>query len=329
MKSSKIAFAILAMAISIVACQSVDFKKASSGIPYKIFSSSKGDSVKIGSVVKYEVIQKVKDSVLFSSYVNKTPFYFEVKPQTEKPNYSNIRATAEGLIAKTKEGDSIYLVQATDSIIKQNPEQAIYKKGQQVITTIRVEKVFKNVDEANADYMKQQAVSYEENKKQGLANLKKDANAQASIQKDDKVIEDYLKTHHIQAQKNEWGIYVEVLTPGQGPTPKFGQYSNVKYKGMNLNGEVFDQGTLPLQLGISQVVPGFAEGVSELNKGEKARIYIPSILAYGQQGSPPKIQPNEILIFELEVLDISDKQPEQQPQQQQPSQQPNENKKQK
>jgi hypothetical protein len=74
------------------------------------------------------------------------------------------------------------------------------------------------------------------------------------------------------------------------------------------------------------------EGVSQLSKGEKARIYIPSILAYGKHGSPPKIQPDSILVFEVEVLDITDKQPapQQQPQQQQQSgQQSTNNKKQK
>lgn len=92
------------------------------------------------------------------------------------------------------------------------------------------------------------------------------------------------------------------------------------YVGKHLSGEVFDQGTMPVQIGVSQVVFGFMEGVSQLSKGEKARVYIPSALAYGSQGSPPKIQPNEPLIFELEVLDISDKEPASQ---QQPGQQPN------
>jgi FKBP-type peptidyl-prolyl cis-trans isomerase FkpA len=326
MKSSKIVFGLLALAISFAACQNVEFKKSSAGIPYKIFSSKKGDSVHTGSIVKYQVIQKVKDSIMYSSYAQKRPEYFMVKPLTEKPNYSNIKATVEELISKTKEGDSIYLTQVTDSLVKQNPDQTMFKKGQLLITTIKVEKVYKNEEEANADYLKEQATGYEENKKKGLENFKKDTAAQSSIQRDDKVIEDYLKAHNIQAEKNEWGIYIERLAPGQGAKPKFGQYSNVNYKGMHLSGEVFDQGTMPVQVGVSQVVFGFMEGVSQLSKGEKARIYIPSVLGYGPSGNPPKIQPNENLIFELEVLDISDKAPAPQ---QLPMPQPNDNKKQK
>jgi len=328
MKSSKIVLSILALSVLFTACQNVEFRKSSGGVPYKIFSSTKGDSVRVGTVVKYEVIQKIKDSILYSSYQKKHPEYFQVRPSAEKATYANIKATVEEVISKAKEGDSIYLTQATDSLMKESPQQTMFKKGQQLVSTIRIEKVYKTEAESNAEYMKEQASGYEENKKQGLASFKKDTAAQASIQRDDKLIEDYLKAHNIQAEKNEWGLYIETLAPGQGPKPKFGQYSNVNYKGMNLAGDVFDQGTMPVQVGISQVVYGFMEGVSQLSKGQKARIYIPSMLGYGPQGNPPRIQPNEILIFELEVLDITDTAPAQ-PQQQQPVQQPADNKKQK
>jgi FKBP-type peptidyl-prolyl cis-trans isomerase len=320
MKSSKIVLGILAVAMSIAACQSVDFKKTSSGIPYKVFSSKKGDSVRPGSIVKYWVTQKVKDSVIYSSYKNKRAEYFQAQPVTEKASYTNIRATVEELILKSKAGDSLYLVQATDSLLNENPQQTLFKKGEQLITTIKIEKVYKTDEEANTDYLKEQAAGYQDNKKEGLASFKKDSAAQVSIQKDDKIISDYLAAHNIKAEKSEWGIYIERLAPGQGPKPNFGQFSNVHYVGKHLSGEIFDQGTMPVQIGVSQVVFGFMEGVSQLSKGEKARVYIPSALGYGPQGSPPKIQPNEVLVFELEVLDISDKEPASQ---QQPVQQPN------
>lgn len=324
MKSLKFALSILVLAI-LAGCQNVEFKKSSGGVPYKIFSGTKkGDSVRAGTIVKYQVIQKIKDSVIYSSYERKRPEYFQTRPTEGKAAYSNIKSTVEEIISKSKEGDSIYLVQATDSLMKDNPQQTMFKKGQQLVTTIRIEKVYKSEAEANADYLKEQAAGYEENKKQGLTSFRKDTAAQASIQKDDKVIGDYLKSHNIQAEKNEWGIYIERLTPGQGPKPKFGQYSNVNYKGMHLSGEPFDQGTMPVQVGVSQVVYGFMEGVSQMSKGEKARVYIPSMLGYGPQGSPPKIGPNEILIFELNVLDITDTAPE--APQRQPVQQPAENK---
>ena len=67
MKFSKIGSGILALSVLFAACQNVDFKKTSAGIPYKIFSSKSGDSVKPGTVVRYEVMQMIKDSVMYSS----------------------------------------------------------------------------------------------------------------------------------------------------------------------------------------------------------------------------------------------------------------------
>lgn len=311
MKFVRIALGVSLLAILFSSCQSVDFKKTTAGIPYKLFPSKNGDSVKLGSIVKYEVVQKIKDSLLYSSYQQKRPEYFQdqaVNLNQQKLQYTDIKGNVEEILRKAKEGDSIYIVQATDSLIKQNP-QITFKKGDQLITTIKVEKVYKNNEEASADMMKEQGAMYEENKTKGHEQFLKDTAAQSSIQKDDKVIEDYLKAHNIQAEKDQWGIYFEHLTPGQGPKAKFGQFANVKYKGMLLNGQVFDQGVYPVQIGMAQVVFGFMEAASQLSKGEKIRAYIPSLLGYGPQGSPPKIQPNSILVFEMENLDITDKQP--------------------
>ena len=74
---------------------------------------------------------------------------------------------------------------------------------------------------------------------------------------------------------------------------------------MHLSGEVFDSGTYPLQIGSRGSIPGFEYGIKAMQKGGKAKIFIPSSLGYGAQGSPPTIKPNEILVFELELVDIS------------------------
>jgi FKBP-type peptidyl-prolyl cis-trans isomerase FkpA len=317
MKISKIVFSVLAMGLTLAACQNVDFKKTSAGIPYKIFSSKSGDSVKVGSIVKYQVIQKVNDSVLYSSYDLNRPEFFQVRPSADSASYTDIKANVEQVIARAKEGDSLYFVQATDSLIKENQNPNIaFKKGDRLITTIKIVNVYKNAEEANAAQIKEQASHYEENKAKGLESFRKDTATQALLQKEVKEIDDYLKAHNIQAEKNEWGIFIQTLTPGQGPKPNFGQYVNLNYKGMHMSGEVFDQGTMPLQIGVSRVVFGFMEGVSELKKGQKARLYIPAILGYGPQGNPPRIKGDENLIFEIEVLDITDTPPS-------PQQQPN------
>jgi FKBP-type peptidyl-prolyl cis-trans isomerase FklB len=56
-------------------------------------------------------------------------------------------------------------------------------------------------------------------------------------------------------------------------------------------------------LGVSQFIGGFAEALQLMPVGSKWQVYIPSDLAYGPQG-PPAIGPNQVLIFDLELLEI-------------------------
>ncbi|MFN2439823.1 MAG: hypothetical protein ABR503_11540, partial [Chitinophagaceae bacterium] len=66
--------------------------------------------------MKFEVIQKTKDTILFSSYKDGMPQYIQVQPIPATTNYSDIGGTLMEIFPRTKKGDSIYLVQAADSI---------------------------------------------------------------------------------------------------------------------------------------------------------------------------------------------------------------------
>lgn len=312
MKSATIVLCAWVLVL-LTACNQVDFRKTPGGVPYKVFSSEKGDSIQLGNVVKFEVIQKIKDSILFSSYKENFPQYLKVETLPAPARYMDIRSTIMELLPKLKSGDSLYLVQATDSLLKQDPNFTL-KKGEQIVTTIRIEKVFKTTAEADEEIskareakMKENIAKAEEQDKKDLEEFKKDTAKQAQLQKDSKTIEEYLASHNIQAQKTDWGVYYQVLDPGQGPKPTIGKFANIKYKGTHFSGEVFDQGEFPLQIGTGGVIKGFEEGIKQIGQGGKARIFIPSVLAYGSRGSEPKIKPNEDIIFDIELLEVSDK----------------------
>lgn len=314
MQVLKSVLSVLTAALVLAACNNVDFKKTKAGVPYKIFSEGKGDSIRQNYIVKFEVIRKTKDTVLFSSYEQKMPQYLQVQPVPEPLNYSDIGGNLMEIFPKATKGDSIYITESADSLLKANPQlagQAPLKKGDQIITTIKVLDVYKTPEEAQAAATKDRAANAEKMDKEYLERFKKDTAVQAQLAKDNKLIEDYLEKNHIQTQKTDWGVYIQVLDPGQGPKPKAGQYANVKYKGTTLAGEVFDPGTTPypLQIGMGGSIKGFDEGVKQLAKGGKAKIFIPSVLGYGPQGSGAKIGPNENLIFEIEILDITDTPP--------------------
>jgi FKBP-type peptidyl-prolyl cis-trans isomerase len=304
---------VLPAALLFTACNNVDFKKTSGGVPYKIFHNGKGDSIKPNNIVKFEVIQKVKDSVLFSSYKMGQAQYLPIQPLPAGPlKYADIGGNVTEIFLKARKGDSIYLTQSADSILAQNPQfaaQAPFKKGDQIVTTIKITEVYKTPEEAQAASTKDRLANAEKMEKENLERLRKDPALSAQMAKDSKIIEDYLAKNNIQAQKTEWGVYVQVLNPGQGPKPALGQFANIKYKGTSLEGKEFDSGTFPLQVGMGGAIKGFEEGVRQLAKGGKAKIFIPSTLGYGPQGSAPRIGPNENLVFEIEMLDISNTPP--------------------
>jgi FKBP-type peptidyl-prolyl cis-trans isomerase FklB len=52
------------------------------------------------------------------------------------------------------------------------------------------------------------------------------------------------------------------------------------------------------------VVPGWQEAIVMMKVGSKWRLFVPPALAYGEEGSPPVIEPNEVLVFEIELLKI-------------------------
>lgn len=106
------------------------------------------------------------------------------------------------------------------------------------------------------------------------------------------------------------GLQYEVITEGEGATPTVADRVSVHYHGTLLDGTVFDssvdRGT-PAQFGVSQVIPGWQEGLQLMKVGSKYKFYIPSDLAYGDQGAGDVIAPGSMLIFEVELLDIINK----------------------
>lgn len=103
------------------------------------------------------------------------------------------------------------------------------------------------------------------------------------------------------------GLQYEVLKNGTGAKPTATDKVKCHYHGTLINGTVFDSSVQrgePAVFGVSQVIPGWVEALQLMPVGSKWRLFIPSSLAYGENGAGNLIEPNSTLIFDVELLDI-------------------------
>lgn len=109
---------------------------------------------------------------------------------------------------------------------------------------------------------------------------------------------------------DEFGIFQKIIRKGFGEPPQPGNTVSVIYKGMLLDGTVFDQsalsgGPLKFKIGSGEIIEGWDKVVSTMRKGEKRLAIIPPELAYGSAGIQGVIPPDAYLVFEMELAAIA------------------------
>ncbi len=143
--------------------------------------------------------------------------------------------------------------------------------------------------------------------KQQEASVKE---AEASLAVGQKFLEDNAKKQGVTV--TESGIQYVVLTPSEGDKPAATDTVKVHYKGTFLNGDTFDSSYdrgEPAVFPLNRVIKGWTEGVQLMSVGSKYKFTIPSDLAYGPNGNPPRIPGNSVLEFEIELLEIQKPEP--------------------
>lgn len=107
----------------------------------------------------------------------------------------------------------------------------------------------------------------------------------------------------------ESGLQYEILTEGDGVIPKPEDVVKVDYVGTLIDGTEFDSSIKrgePVTFPVNQVIPGWTEVLQQMKVGSKYRAVIPASLAYGEAGAPPVIEPNSVLVFEIDLLGIEE-----------------------
>lgn len=260
------------------------------GTDYRIVEDAPGTKYPaIGDFMEVHLNISVEDSVVFDTRVS-----MEGQPAPLQLQPTPFKGDLMEALTLFTEGDSAQVRLSVDTVLSLGSPAAPWMKkgvGQKMVYSIRVVSVMTQEEKRVSDSIA----------------------ASKQIEIDDKLIQDYLAKNNIKANKTASGLYYKITRKGEGANAEKGKQVSVNYTGMLMNGEKFDSNVDPqfghvqpfeFSLGMGNVIKGWDEGIALLNKGAKATLYIPSNLAYGQRQQGPKIGPNSILIFEVELMDI-------------------------
>lgn len=210
----KIPLFVFVSMILLGSCTSQEYKKTKSGILYKIISDKKNPVVKKGEFIKVHFVQKVRDSVLYSSEGG-MPVYIQV--DSARPVYSPTE-----VFPLLRKGDSAVVVELADTLQKRFGGQLppfIHKKDKLTIA-FKVLDIFPTLEDKTAD-----------NEKELSAEKQREINE----------VESYLTKNNIKAEKTEKGTYVVVQSEGDGPKVDSGKQVAVRYTGKLLpSGKEFE-----------------------------------------------------------------------------------------
>jgi len=306
-------------ALFLAGCSSsTTYEKVEGGLEYKIISDGKGIKLENGNFLQAHITQSYKDKKI-DSVLSETR---ELMPQIIPFDSLRMPPASYKVLLKLRKGDSLVMRMMTDSAFKSagQPMPPFMHKGAYLYTTVKVLNIFKTsqeADSANAAEMKLARPMIKKKQQDDfnkqVADLQKTLAAEKpQIDKDSKIIEDYLAKHNITATKGPWGTYIVIHTPGTGDKITNESIASVNYTGKVLDSTVaFDSNVNPkgepLQVAVGQIsgmISGWIDALLQMRKGDKATIYIPSSLGYGKAGRAPKIKPDQILVFDMDIVDV-------------------------
>jgi len=287
---------VLVASVSMVSCQKRT-ETTSDGIEYTYIKEGK-EKPNNGEFVVYHFTAKTgSDSTFISSYDHPTPAYMQ---------YSDSTGEVSGI-------DEIFLnLKKGDSIVIKSTAEKIFGPGLPPFLTSE-ENV--NISIGVVDVLEEQVF-------QDYFNDLVSAKQEKQTATDIKLLEDYIAENNLNATKTESGLFYIIEEEGDGPEVEQGNTVAVNYTGYVLDGTVFDTSLeevakqsntfmegrpyepIEFQVGTGRVIPGWDEGLQYLRKGSKAKLLIPSTLAYGDRQASEVIKANSVLVFDVEVTDV-------------------------
>ena len=303
MKKAFLIIAIAACCVAAVSCHRgpksdiEGFTKTESGLHYR-FDTQNADArqVQKGDMLVGEMLLRLDSDTLFSN-IGDPGNLLVVADQRFAGDLT------EGLLLMHEGDRAVFAVDADKMAAQLQPNQMpqSYRNGtgMHLYYEVNLQSV-KSADEMAA--AKQQFLDK-------MEQLKND---------EQKALDAYIADNNITATPAADGLYVIVDKKGNGPKVEVGRMIRVAYTGRLLDGTVFDTSNptlaaqngleehdaLEFTVGMANLIRGWDEGLMGLPQGTKAKLIIPSSLAYGEKGAGDMIPPYATLVFDVEILSV-------------------------
>ncbi|WP_418264392.1 FKBP-type peptidyl-prolyl cis-trans isomerase [Flavobacterium faecale] len=122
--------------------------------------------------------------------------------------------------------------------------------------------------------------------------------------KNEQEITDYLAKNNLTAERTDSGLYYIINEEGTGAAATAASTVTVAYKGYFTDGKVFDQSDENgISFGLSQVIPGWTEGIQKFKEGGKGVLLIPASIGYGDNSMGP-IPGGSVLVFDIHLIAV-------------------------
>ncbi len=299
MKKSIIVLALAALTFS-AGCQK--FQESEGGMLYKIIKDNGQEKIKEGDFVSFGAVIKTDgDSTLLSTYDSGQPSFMAV----QAPMFAGDIMSA---FTKIGNGDSAIFKLNIDSMEIHGMPRPEEVKGTHLVYVIKVNHVIPKGELTDSVFHAQieKYIEGEQEKVKGAeeGNIKK-----------------YIEKNKLTVKTTASGMNYVIETEGKGPIASVGDTVVVNYTGRFLHGKAFDTSLeavakkedlfderrpyepIRVPAGLGNVISGWDEALTLLPEGTKAKIILPSKLAYGEQGAMT-IGPFTPLAFDIEIVDV-------------------------
>lgn len=260
------------------------YQATDNGLYYRLFTNNGGENPQIGDLLELTMSCSVNDTVVI------LPLTKNIIPMTEPSFWSDF---VEGFSMMHKGDSASFIVDIDSSFVNLFGYNTLPPQ-------------FSSTDIMRFEVRLDDFYPESEFRFRMIENIKK--NYPAETEKAASELNAYLEKNGVVAQPTSMGLYYVKTQDGTGEKPSKGSTVKAHYTGYLLDGTVFDTSIergepIEFVLGVGQVIPGWDEGIALMSKGEKAVLYIPYYLAYGDRDLGV-IPPFSNLVFEVELIDF-------------------------